>query len=63
VLNAEGRAVLAGVAVPGEGATFDVDLAGKLPAGRYDLFAEVLVDRNAMNAEIKRTPITIGPRS
>jgi hypothetical protein len=64
VLDAGGRAVYAGAVMPGDDATFEVDLApAKLPGGRYELLAEILVDRNAMNAEIRRVPVSIAPPS
>jgi hypothetical protein len=58
VLDAEGRAVLAGqVAVADAG--FRIDLGGKLPAGQFILLAELVVNGNAMNAEIKRIPVVM----
>ena len=62
VVDLDGRVVLAGVAEPAEGATFQLDLAGKLSAGRYYVLAEIIVNRNAMNAEIRRIPVSIAPR-
>ena len=64
LLDAGGRVVLAGAVAPGDDATFQVDLAAaKLAAGRYELLAEILVDRNAMNVEIRRVPVSIAPQS
>ena len=59
VVDAKGSVLLAGDARPADDATFQLDLKGKLPAGRYDVFVEVMVDENAMNADIKRMPIVI----
>jgi hypothetical protein len=58
VLDAEERVVLAGqVAVADAG--FRIDLGGKLPAGQFTLLAEIVVNGNAMNAEIKRIPVVM----
>jgi hypothetical protein len=58
VLDAEGRVVLAGqVAVADAG--FRIDLGGKLPAGQFTFLAEIVVNGNAMNAEIKRIPVVM----
>jgi hypothetical protein len=59
VVDGEGHVVLAGLAGPADDATFQVDLNGKLPAGRYTVLAEITVNRNAMNAEIQRIPVAI----
>jgi hypothetical protein len=59
VVDDKGHAVLAGLATLADDATFQVDLGGKLPAGRYMVAAEITVDRNAMNAEIRRIPVSI----
>ena len=59
VVDAKGKVLLAGDARPADDATFQVDLKGKLPAGRYEVFAEVMVNENAMNAAIQRIPIVI----
>jgi hypothetical protein len=58
VLDAEGRVVLAGqVAVANAGCL--IDLGGKLPAGQFTLLAELIVNGNAMNADIRRIPIVM----
>jgi hypothetical protein len=59
VIDAQGRVALAGVARPQEDLTFAVPLDGRLPAGNYTVFAEILVNNNAMNAEIERIPVVI----
>jgi hypothetical protein len=60
VIDAQGRVALAGVARLGEDLTFSIPLEGKLPAGSYTVEAEILVNNNAMNAQIERIPVTIG---
>jgi hypothetical protein len=40
-------------------AGFRIDLGGKLPAGQFTLLAEIVVNGNAMNAEIKRIPVVM----
>jgi hypothetical protein len=60
VVDADGRVALAGVSLPGEDLTFAIELDGRLPAGQYTVMAEILVNGNAMNAEIERIPVVIG---
>jgi len=57
VTDAEGRVLLAGRLTLGSDASFQLELAGKLPPGRFTLFAELLVNDNAMNAEIRSMTI------
>jgi hypothetical protein len=52
VTDGAGRVVAAGRAPLDADASFRLDLAGKLPAGRLTLAAQLLVNDNAMNAEI-----------
>jgi hypothetical protein len=59
VIDGSGRVALAAVARPGDDATFRVDLKGKLAPGRYTVLAEIVVNGNAMNAEIERVPVVI----
>jgi hypothetical protein len=59
VTDSDGRVVLAGQAPLGEDASFRIALAGKLPAGRFTLAAQIIVNGNAMNAEITRVPVEI----
>jgi hypothetical protein len=54
VTDRAGRVALAGQTPLGGDASFYLDLAGKLPAGSYALAAQILVNDNAMNAEIVR---------
>ena len=62
VIDAQGRVALAGVARLEEDLTFLIPLDGKLEAGSYTVEAEILVNNNAMNAEIEKIPVTIGAR-
>jgi len=59
VTDGEGRVVLAGQVAPTGDANFSVDLTGKLPAGHFTLIAQIIVNGNAMNAEIQRIPFEI----
>jgi hypothetical protein len=59
VTDAEGRAVLVGQADFGDDLAFHLDLTGRLPPGRFTLAAEIAVNGNVMNAEIKRVPIVM----
>jgi len=59
VLDDASRVVLAGIIPLAEDATFRLDLAGRLPAGRYTMLAEIAVNGNVMNADIRRIPFVI----
>jgi len=61
VVDDGGRVVLAGTAYPSDDASFRVPLGGVAP-GRYTVRAEIVVAGNAMNADIRRIPVQIGPR-
>jgi hypothetical protein len=61
VLDDAGQVVLAGTAAPTAQSNFQIDLAGKLAPGTYTLAAMIALNGNAMNAEITRVPIIIGP--
>jgi hypothetical protein len=63
IVDDAGRVVLAGVARPGTDATFRIDLFGKLAPGSYTVLAEVVVDGNTMNAEIRRIPLVVASGS
>ncbi len=43
-------------------ANFSVDLTGKLLVGRFTLVAQIIVNGNAMNAEIQRIPFDIASK-
>jgi len=60
VTDGEGRVVLAGQVSVSADASFSLDFSGKLPAGHFTLIAQIIVNGNAMNAEIQRIPIEIG---
>ena len=58
VIDADGRVALAGqVAVADAGCL--IDWSGKLPSGQFTLMAQMIVNGNAMNAEIKHIPLVI----
>jgi hypothetical protein len=59
VIDEEGRVVLAGRAPVAADASFHLDLGGMLPAGRFTLSAQLIVNGNAMNAEIGNFPIEV----
>lgn len=61
VLDAQGNAVLAGIAAPSADATFQMNFDGKLGAGRYTVVAEITVNGNEMNADIRRIPLLVAP--
>jgi hypothetical protein len=60
VTDGDGRVVLAGQIPLGAEASFELNL--DLPAGRFTLAAEIVVNANAMNADIRRIPIEIGTK-
>jgi hypothetical protein len=60
VTDGDGRVVLAGQVPLAEDASFRIALTGKLPAGHFMLAAQIIVNGNAMNAEIRRIPVEIG---
>ena len=59
VTDNEGRVVLAGQVPLAEDKGFHIDLGGKLPPGQFTLLAEIIVNGNAVNVDIKRIPIVI----
>ena len=62
VTDADGRVALAGAAQLGADASFQVDLKGRLPPGRYTLSALIAVNGNVMNAEVHRSPFVTLPQ-
>ena len=54
VVDENGRVVLAGTVGLGSEPSFLLDLSGKLPPGRFTLLAQIIVNSNAMNADIER---------
>jgi hypothetical protein len=61
VTDGDGRVVLAGQVPLAADASFRIDFAGRLPVGRFTLAAQLIVNANAMNAEIRRIPLEISP--
>jgi hypothetical protein len=59
VTDADGRVVLAGVAALGAEASFQIDLEGRLPPGRYALSVLMAVNGNVMNADINRMELAV----
>src|SRR6185295_10970902 len=59
VTDRDGRAVLAGTAALGADANFSLDFSGRLPPGSFTLAAQIIVNGNAMNAEISRFPLEV----
>ena len=62
VTDGAGRVVAAGRAPLDADASCHLDLAGKLPAGSLTLAAQLIVNDNAMNAEIAKFAIEPGSR-
>jgi hypothetical protein len=62
VTDGEGRVVLAGQVPAGDDGLFLIDLSGKLTAGRFTLLAQIVVNANAMNAEIRHIPVEISSK-
>jgi hypothetical protein len=58
VLDGEGRVIAAGQVALAD-ASFLIDLSGKLAPGQFTLLAEIIVNGNAMNAEIKQISLVI----
>jgi hypothetical protein len=61
VVNAEGRIALSGIVHAQDDQTFQIELDSELPGGQYTVMAEIIVNGNAVNAEIARIPVTISP--
>ncbi len=57
VTDEAGRVVLAGHAPLADDLSFHIDLGGKLPSGRFTLVVQIIVNGNAMNADIRRIPV------
>ena len=62
VVDTAGHIALAGTALPQDDLTFAVPLDDRLPPGQYTVLAEILVNGNAMNAEIKHIPVVVGAK-
>ena len=63
VVDDEARAVQAGSAAVSDDATFYIDLDPGLTAGTYTVLAEITLNRNTMNADIRRIPVVIPSQS
>ena len=59
VTGDEGHVVLAGRIGVGADASCRLDLSDKLAEGRYTLSTQLIVNGNAMNAEITRFPFEV----
>jgi len=59
VTDGEGSVVVADQVAVADDASFRIDLTGKLPPGQFTLSAQIIVNANAMNAEIRRIPIEV----
>src|SRR5262249_2720546 len=62
VTDGEGRVVLAGQVPPAEDARFSRDPPGPPPPGQFTLMAQIIVNANAMNAEIQRIPVEVASK-
>jgi hypothetical protein len=62
VTDGDGRVVLAGQVAIGADASFRIDLRGRLPVGHFTLAVQLIVNANAMNAEIRRIPVEVGAK-
>jgi hypothetical protein len=62
VADGEGHVVLAGQVAPSADASFSLDFTDKLLPGRFTLMAQLIVDGNAMNAEIQRIPFEVASK-
>jgi hypothetical protein len=59
IVDDQARVVLTGLIKLAGDSTFQIDLGGRLPEGSYTMFAMIAVAGNAMNAEIRRVPVTV----
>jgi hypothetical protein len=59
VIDASGRIAAAGTALLGADASFEINLAGRLPPGRYALSALIAVNGNVMNPDLHRMEIVV----
>src|SRR5215831_8462683 len=60
VLNADRRVMQTGAARLREDLTFQIEFDGRLPPGQYDVMVEIVVNGDAMLAQIERIPVVIG---
>jgi hypothetical protein len=59
IVDRSNRVVLAGVAQPMDDSTFQVPLEGAVGPGEYTVFAEILVNDNAMAADVRSIPVVV----
>ena len=59
LLDGAGHVVLAGAAMPAEDGAFTLDFTGRLAPGDYTALAQISVNGNTTNAEIRRIPLHI----
>jgi hypothetical protein len=59
VTDGKGRVALVGQVPLAEDRSFHLELGGKLPPGKFSLSAEIIVNGNAANIDIKRISIVI----
>ncbi len=59
IIDGQGQVASAGLAHLGADATFEVMLDSELSVGDYTLLAEIIVNGNAMNAEIRQFPLSV----
>jgi hypothetical protein len=59
ITDRDGRVMLAGQVAVATDRRFHIDLDGKLPPGEFTLVAQIIVNGNAMNSDIKRVPISV----
>src|SRR5262249_29024481 len=59
VIDDAGKIALAGIVLLDKETACEIDVDGRLQAGRYTMLATLIVNGNAMNPDIKRIPITV----
>lgn len=59
IVDDKSRVVLTGVVRLADDSTFRIDFGGRLPEGRYTMFAMIAPAGNVMNAEVRRIPVTV----
>jgi hypothetical protein len=62
VIDGDNRVAAAGFSPLGDDASFRIDFRGRLPAGRYTMFAVIAPNGNVMNADVRRIPFVISSR-
>ena len=62
VIDGASRVVLAGTAQAGDDATFRLPLDAGLAPGSYTVLAEIVVNGNAVNADIRRIPLVVAAK-